>query len=345
MKTLEHKRVLFLCPRFYTYTELLINCLSELGLDVTFYENKMFPSDLNCSINKISSCLHKIKNPREKKQYEEKILEECKDKKFDILFSINAFIISENLVNSIKKINPKIKTILFLWDSLSYWKYSKTLHLFDKVYSFDHYDCKRYGLTYHPDFILGITPIIDHKYHYKVVHIGSVSIFSSHRIPILAKLKQICQNHRISNYITIVTNIGEEWERNKIKTLYKCITSNKYRVLLWRYLKYKDSDIFTNIKLPLSEVNQIENSAELIVDIPPLKQQGCTIRSLEALNRGQKVLTTNTSIEEEDFYDRDMIHIIKNNQYNIDDILEMPNKRINLNKLLLKNWCISILEG
>lgn len=342
---LEPKRILLICPRFYSYSDLIVNCLADLGYNVTFFENRMLPSDTKCSTNIMTSYLYKIKRPKEKEQYINEIIKKTQNQRFDILLSINAFIITEGFINSIKKLNPQIKTILFLWDSLIYWKYANVLRLFDKVYSFDHNDCDKYNLTYHPDFIIGSRQETKSENHYKIVHIGSVSIFSSHRIPILAKLKRLCKKQKIPNYITIVTNIGEDWEKSKIKTVYRCLTSRLHMILLWRYIRYKNSGIFTDKRLSLDEVNQIEYNAELIIDIPPLKQNGCTIRSLEALNRGQKILTTNESIVTDEFYDGDMIHILNNNKYDINKILAYPNKRIDLSKLLLKNWCASILNS
>lgn len=344
MNILTGKKILLICPLFYNYADLIINCLVDLGMEVTFYENKMFSTDLKCSTDKLGTIIRKVIKKNEKKIYQNKIIKECQNQNFDFLLSINGFSISKEIIQCVKKNNPKVKTILFLWDSLTYWKYSNILSWFDTVYSFDHNDCKKYNLKYHPDFILGLNESYEDEKKYDVVHIGSVSVFSSHRIPILAKIKKYCIENNISHYITIVSNITNEWRDNKLSMIYKLFSSHKYRLLLWRYYKYRNDGLYSNNKLPLREVERIEHNSNLIIDIPPVHQSGCTIRSLEALNRGNKLLTTNKSIIEDEFYDENMIYFFNYKKINIINILGYPNRRINLDKLKLKNWCKSILS-
>lgn len=345
MTNLSGKKIFLLCPIFYKYTDLIIKSLSDLGLEVTYYENKMFPTDLRCSIYKPGTILRKIFNNNIRKKYEIEIINGCQNKEFDFFLSINGFSVSEKIISCIKIRNPQIKTILFLWDSLKYWKYTNILSLFDTVYSFDHADCIKYNIKYHPDFIIGQHYNCNTKIKYDVVHIGSVSIFSSHRILLLAKIKEYCIKNNISHYITILTSIPDEWKNHKLFTIIKFLTSNQHRLLFWRYYRYKRLGIFTEKKIPLSEVDNIENSAKVIIDIPPLNQQGCTIRSLEALNRGQKILTTNKSILLDEFFNENMIHIFDPNNINLHKIFNCPTERINLEELKLRNWCISILKG
>lgn len=345
------KSILFIAPIFHDYTRLIIEGLEKLDYDVTFLENKMFPSDPNCTTWKFNAYLNKIKHPKEKEEYVQKMKTKIKDINFEILFVINGFSITKDLIKYIELHNPGIKKTIFFWDSFCYWQYNNIIDLFDYKWSFDHHDCKTYrleGLKYHPDFIVGDSSLKSNNLNenFDIVHIGSVNVFSISRIKILAQIKKYCDQNNINNYIKIFFNEKKLFRNHKKRVFLQLLTSHRYRKLYYYYWKYRNSGIFLDDVLPYKEVVNIESNAKAIIDIPLEKQCGCTIRSLETINRNQKLITTNFSIVQDRFYDNNNILIIQNKKHwPIKQFLANRNEGIDIKYLLIENWCKSILNS
>ena len=344
----QGKTILLLCPNFYDYKELIMKELEKLGAKVIYVENKMFPEDWRCCTFLPISLVKYCKNPKYKTNYIRDILKLVEGVNIDHLFAINGFCVTKNLISKLKKQNPQIKTSLFLWDSLCYWKYSHIIALFDYKFSFDHNDCCRYanlGLKYLPDFFIGDKT--DTKYYYDVVHIGSVSVFSADRIKILNEIQNECDAKGLKSYIRVVTKLPVDMRENIFRHFLYFFFSCKHRKLYYYLYKYRDSKILTNDHLGIEEVHKIESSSRVVIDIPPSKQMGLTIRSLEALNRGQKLITTNNGIQLDSFYNSNNVFIINSNSTpKIDkSFINKPVEKINIDYLHISKWVKIILCG
>lgn len=347
-----NKRILFIAPKFHSYTLLIITCLKNLGYDVTFIENKMFRSDIRCSTWPIYSILYKLKHRKEKSKYTNLILEQINNKQFDVLFVINGFSITKKLMEGIERRNPGIKKILYLWDSLCYWKYSNILKLFDSIWSFDIKDCCKYSkfkIKYSSNFYIGDKinkSDSSSRNVFDIVHIGSINIYSYHRIKILMTLKRYCVENNISNYIKLVFNPYKNGKLNWRHIILTSMTSLKYLKLYYYFFLYRKSDIFSTNTIEYKKVNEIESNAKVIVDIPLKKQNGCTIRSLEAIARGQKLITTGDFIKNLDFYKSSNIFILNETNYlYIKDFIKIPSRHIEINKYNLENWCKNLINN
>lgn len=343
---LKGKNILLLCPNFYIYRNIIVEQLEQKGAHIIFYENKMLPEDWRCSTTPVISCVKYLLNPNSKKNYINNILDSIKNIDIDILFCINGFCVTKDLINILKQRNCKLVTTLFLWDSLTYWKYSNILEWFDYKFSFDHHDCKAYknkGLKYYPDFFINSEPLKEMKYD--VVHIGSISIFSIDRIKILSEIYKECNEKGLNSYIKIVTKLPKRLKEHNIKTIILFIFNRRYRKLFYYLHKYRKDPIFLDKPLDLKTVNEIESSSKIIIDIPPTKQNGATIRSLEAINRGQKLLTTNKSILLDKFYSPNNIGIIDKNKKNKIDcnFIDKETDKFDINYLYISNWLDYIL--
>lgn len=349
--SLKGKRILALLPVFHQYSDYIVRELKDLGAEVDYFENKMFPSDWRCSIDRWRGLYKRARLGNEKNLYINKILKETNQKQYDYFLAINGFCITKDLIKGIRNNSPHVKCILYLWDSLIYWRYSNIIPLFDIAYSFDHEDCKKYSnLRYHPNFIVNDTHASTNKEssQYDVVHIGSINRFCSHRIEILSKIKSKLEEQNISHYIKIYYN-DIHLRQNLRNHFSKCISillSPNERRFQRIVKKYKNCDIFTNQIIPYSKVVELESNAKAIIDIPLEKQNGNTLRSLETIYRGKILYTTNKSILEDSFYNPQTIFIIgKDTTPNFSLINSMNGERnANISQLLLPNWLTSIFS-
>ena len=86
-------------------------------------------------------------------KHHKKILLETKNEKFDFVFFIQIHFISvDMLLNYIKQFS-EARFILYNWDSIEQHNYTPYIDYFDKVYSFDREDTKKFtNITYLPLF-------------------------------------------------------------------------------------------------------------------------------------------------------------------------------------------------
>lgn len=246
-----------------------------------------------------------------KKYYNDIILNELKNiEKIDTVIYIKADFLSPK---TIKKINDKSKKSVFLIsDSINrYPETKKILYLFDKVFSFEKKDCKKYNLSFKTNFIYNYSDKTPTEFKYKVFNISSFD----KRFP-------------------IIKNIAEALYKLKVKSKIMIFTSREPE---FPYLEY--------IKKPLtiSEANDLTKQSEIILDVHRNKQQGLSFRVFESLGLHKKLITTNKDIVNYDFYDPQNILVIENTDHIVipETFLETPYHRISkdiLDKYLVENW-------
>lgn len=347
LTSIEGKTILFICPAFYEYKDKLVEALNNAGAEVICIENKMHKEDWRCSMNYLTSFLFFLINPFYKAKYVNEILHLVGGKRIDVLFVINGFSINNKLIKHIKLINPDVITYLFLWDSLCYWKYSNIIKYFDIKYSFDHGDCERYahlGLKYHPDFYID-PGVVEVPVKYDLVHIGALHQFASDRLRYLSSVVSFAEKNNLSYYIMLYVPL---LSGNRLKRLMHWmvnICGGRNFLRYWKELrKYKSEKFIAHEKLSLQEVFDIESSARCIIDMPPSLQKGCTIRSLQALALGKKLITSNESIRQDSFYDSRNVLILNKQGTNLNtEFLKDSFTGCDISTLKIENWIKSIL--
>ncbi|HBH82876.1 MAG TPA: hypothetical protein DDY34_03585, partial [Bacteroidales bacterium] len=142
-------RILLISPAFYGFEYEIQVALRELGYDVSWIDNKELPLDYHGTGSKLK-ILRRIYFllflPHIR--YLRKELNNLKDTRFDILFSINCHIICPYLFRALIKKNAGIRSILFLWDSSSMYSWEKEMKYFNEVYTFDPFDSRKMKIRY-----------------------------------------------------------------------------------------------------------------------------------------------------------------------------------------------------
>ena len=210
--------------------------------------------------------------------YIEKIIRRTKD--IDTVFLIYGpnSSLTEKHICQIEKLHPSAAFVLYLWDA---WyridKKDMLLTHFKNIYSFDTEDCMKYGFKHRPLFystppVIGKAP--------KIYDISNVGVGHSNRLESLSKIKKICIDNGIKYYFHLV------------------IGTRIYYV--WKYFKKNQCSFYMDIiakdALPYSEYLRVVDSSKAIIDFPHPTQCGLTMRTIEALSRGVKVVTSNKYI-------------------------------------------------
>lgn len=338
---MKGKTILLMIYPFYDYADRIKEELEKQGAKVLLIYNPWPKESFRYSTNWILTLIYRLKNPFFRTNITNNIIKQISHQQIDILFVIGGFCAKKRLIFYLKKKNPNINTRIFFWDSFCYWKISKQRKWFDKSFSFDPVDCRKYpDLIYQPDFYIG-SHVDSCEKKYDISHIGASHIFAYNRIPILLKLKKDLDEKRLNSYLAVVEIRNPESLKFKMLALTSC-KWKKYWCLVRKY-KRTYSIVFDQ-RIPYEEVVNIESTSHCIIDIPPSKQAGITIRALEAIAAGKKLITTNRYIKEQKFYCSENIAILDPENPQIDiDFIHSKAKRVNIEYLRLDNWLKTIL--
>ncbi len=307
--SLRNKSVLFFCYPFRGYNKFIIDSLEEMGALVTYYSDspdyklfRIMPSQVKNYIIK---------------KYNKYILDKIRYNKYDYIFVIKGTYISNAFLKELKILNPNGKFLLYLWDSLKNYDYSNKISSFDKVFSFDRNDCKQLNtVTYLPLFF--ISQFKDNQNNIKkrndLFFIGGGL---SYRKPFLERL---------------VKNLNDP----ELKCLF-------YFPSFKNYLRtfFSKENHFRYLRKPIPHVKFINEflSSKAVVDIPSPNQAGLTMRTLEVLGSGIKLITTNEGIVQEPFYDDNNILVVsRENPIVPKDFLNSKSSKIDMSDYSLKSF-------
>ncbi|MGD0756528.1 MAG: hypothetical protein ABR927_15860 [Bacteroidales bacterium] len=306
-------RVLLITPEFYGIEKSIKSVLEQSGYEVSWFENKILPFDYHGSKSKFR-LLRKIYFLLFLPQfwYLRKELKKFEDIKFDILFAVNAHVVSPYLFRKLKSKNPGLHSVLYLWDSFSMYNWTKELKLFNKVYTFDAADSIKYQIDYKPNFYIKNNYNAIRENEYDLFFVGK---FSPGRISVIDKIvnlpdidkikyfvklwpayKIFFHNHFIYNFFKAF-NFKSPWVKN-FKINFEAVEGVIHR------------EYFLVESLNYQEIQSLLLSSNVILDLPYQFQTGYTHRLIEALANGKKVITTNPDIRKESFYKSEQIQVI-----------------------------------
>lgn len=228
----------------------------------------------------------------------------------DTSIYIKADFLSKKTINAINAKSKK--SVLIISDSINRYPKTKTiLQLFDKVFSFEKKDCKKYHLQFKTNFIYKYIETKRSIYKHKVFNISSFD----RRFPVFEK-------------------IG------------KCLTEMKitYKIVIFTSKKENDPYLeFTRKPLSISEINEMIQDSEILLDIHRNEQQGLSFRVFESLGFQKKLITTNKDIVNYAFYDPKNIFVIEDiDQIDIPEsffktpYVQLPKELID--QYLIENW-------
>jgi len=347
---LSGKRVLFICQKFYDYHEKILVRLKKAGAEVVFFENKMFKEDPVLHPNDLLSTTLKLFNPNYKKNYQNSILSETINVKFDILFCLGGGAITNDFVDQIRQQNEGIKTMIYFWDSFKIWPFQFLISAFDEVYSFDRQDCETYKIKYLPLFYS--EDDIDLPSHNKrdidILYVGSVNPVSANRLKVLANIHNQCKQQNISCVLYL---FSRQLNNNIIKrsiNAIRCLADRNYRIFFSTLKEYNIKYKFVyNIPLNNGQLKSYLYRAKCVIDITVPGQIGITMRSIETLHMGCKLITTNLSIKQESFFNEKWIKVVNEDNLNLDIefLKSVPGEKICIDYLSLNNWLRTIIEN
>ncbi len=285
---MDKKRILFIGVGFHEYDTYIIEHLKK-EYDVWYLNSNSFKQK-----HPYLLWLTSLFSKRKAKEITEKgitsFIESTKSCNFDLVFIISCVNVSQNHLNSLKRYHPKAKFVLYLWDEWEYRKLSLSFikENFNEVYSFDSEDCRKYGFKLRPLFYIG-----NNRPKLKDYDVCFVGNQHSNRLETMHELKKQCQKNSLK-YRFVVTMTISVYLRNMLRSI------EEFR---------SDKDILHQGAISYAEYEKIISNSKTVVDIHRPTQSGLTMRTIESLASGSKVLTTNKHILEYKNIPSDMYYV------------------------------------
>lgn len=306
-------KILFIAPEIYSLHKPIIQELQNQGNEVDFISDTMFPHDNGFvsknTIKKITDYFLYNTDKTEEKHW--KTLFESHSlyhKRYDVCLCINACSIGKFFIKNIRANNPGIKLVLYLWDNLQFFDFKRNFKYFDKVYTFDYDDSlNNREVKFLPLYWFPVdtpeSPIYD------------ISLIGSHhddRLRIAEKIAKQLDKNGINYFFKVVCASNAKWSPALVKAYLRA--KIKGDILSMRDIKIlvgkETHPLICHNHYSIEDMNRIISLSKCVLDTDRPTQSGLTIRFMWALGQGKKIITTNSSIKQMPFYDKDRILVI-----------------------------------
>lgn len=294
------KRILFFSISFFGYQNEITNKLIELGAKVDYFDERPKNTFWYKALIRINKNL--VKNRID--NYYQKIIDQIKDNRYDYVFFIKGEVVTPKILKILKENQSTAKFILYLWDSIDHRESVQQLFpFFNKILSFDLLDTrKNSALHFRPLFYLDAykeIPLIKDNPKYDVTFIGTAH---PDRYPVLIKVKQFCAVNNLKSFFFIYL---QDW---KVFYIWKIFS---------KAFKNAKKEDFEFESIGKDKVKKIMNESRCVLDVEKSNQSGLTMRTLEVLGSKRKLITTNTTIVDYDFFNERNILVIDRENPNI----------------------------
>jgi hypothetical protein len=211
--------------------------------------------------------------------------------------------------------------ISYIYDSCTRFPIDHLLKdIFDKVFSFDLFDCKKYNFTFITNYIY-------------------------------LEKRELKDTDKIKNKVFIILSIDERFTfLNKLANYFTANSISFKFIMVGKKAPKATNPNILFIKKPLylkAIREELENS-EIFLDLIRHGHNGLSFRIFEAMAMQRKIITTNKSIEKYDFYNPNNILILDKNNINIDSSFlntpYIPLKENIYNKYTINQWVETVFD-
>jgi hypothetical protein len=290
MKRLDGQRVLLVMPRFFGYERDIRAEIERRGAVVDWLPDRPFDTPAMKALTRLRPGWVL---PAADRLYE-KLLTGFGAARYNTVLVVNGQTLSQRTLQRLRMAYPDARMVLYMWDSIANRAHVlDNLTLFDRVCSFDQDDVTRYGLNLRPlfygrGFAASAAPAAAHY------HISFVGTAHTDRFAVVSRLRS-----------TLTSATSAYW--------YLYLQAPwVYHYYHWTRPDMRGAAITDFQFQPLDKpsVQSIFAASHAILDIEHPDQIGLTMRTLETLGSGKKLVTTNARIREYDCFSEENIHVV-----------------------------------
>lgn len=275
----KNQRLLYIGVGFHNYDELIVKELSA-RYDVEYINSKEF-DQRHRVLYKLG---RKWCNPLLEKKCANLIRKRIEEKAngIDRLFVIKGEHLTTELLTFIKESNNIQKSVLYLWDKwTAHDNLEEIVPLFDDIYSFDTKDCAEKGVKLRPLFYF--EDKIKQNAN-KSIDVSFIGNNHTGRYELLKRVKRICKESGLKYKFCLL--IG------KIEYL----KFKKFPFMRSKYAR-EDAEMYYESGVSYEEYVDIISKSRFVLDVPYEGQCGLTMRTIESLAMGVRLITTNEYIQ------------------------------------------------
>jgi len=292
--SLKSKSILLISPSFFGYELAIKEKLTQMGAHVTLFDDR--PS--NSLVSKGLIRIHKKLMEIDTLKYYSKIICLIENQKFDIIFLLNPEALPISFLEMCKVKWSQALYVMYMWDAIRNRKHTLDyVPLCDRVFTFDMDDAITHHLLFKPLFYLDIYSSIRQNNHHLKYDVCFLGTLHSDRYAIAKQVKDWCTHHKLSCffYFFMQSRVLHYFNQFKTKGVMAPMSEVSFE------------------KLTASQILEIVTASKVILDIHHPKQTGLTMRTLETIGAGKKLITTNHKIREYNFYREENITVIDRN--------------------------------
>lgn len=312
-------RVLYIGLDYYHYPKMICQEMENIGYEVDFY-----PIEPRSFFYKASRYLAKKSYKDNLDKYHQKIIKQTRATHYEKVFFITSHFMSIENLEALKKVHSAAQFIAYHWDNISQYNYLKTIPFFEKVYSFDRDDCEKHGFNYLPLFASGNYSKVIQDNVLPNVDIYTVgSIVQPERYILVNEFREFCMENNITFYF------------------YLKVTPVTFLRLLMKGIIPKNVS-FTSINT--KKLQSVIARSRAVLDVTNHKQSGLTMRVIENIYIGKKVVTTNENIKFESFYSSKQVFILPVEKFDVfQSFLENEYIPMKFSELSINSWIKKVL--
>lgn len=299
MSHADFPRMLLIAPRFFGYENDIVAELTRQGLQVDMLPDRPFDSPFTKAVMRFRPEL--VGGRRAFDRFFAERLAALGRSDYALVLVIQGEGVTAQTLTQLRHAYPRARLVFYTWDSIENKPFSKSnLTLYDRCSTFDPIDAAKYGMAFRPLFYsAGFDRPPESSFQYDLSFIGTIH----------------SDRYRIIRSLTAQLPPGTQ------SFLYLYLQAPwMYDVRRWftDTLPGARRDEFRFAPLGKDVVQATFFSSRAVLDIEHPQQHGATMRTMEALGSHRKMITTNASLRDYDFFNSHNIQIIDRREPRMD---------------------------
>lgn len=285
-------RLLVICPPFFGYDRAIAAAAEAAGYAVTLMDARASTSAAYKIGLKLAPGLTRAATAR---TMAARLADLPDPAGIDTVLLVKGDGMTVEAVRQLRQIAPRARVVAYLWDSLDNMRgMGPALALADRVFSFDRGDCAGFGWSYQPLFAR---------------RTASAGASASQPKPLwdwsfIGSLHS--DRHRVLRAL-VADNPGLRWfvhcyVQNRIVRLFRAISD--------RGVLGAGPPPLSMQVLDYARYAEVTAQSRAVVDIEHPAQTGLTMRTIETLIGGKKLITTNAAVRDSDLFHPDRVAVI-----------------------------------
>jgi hypothetical protein len=297
---LRGRKILVISPRFFGYERRIVDNMVSRGATVEWLDERPGNSTALKALTRLSPS---AMAPLARRHYG-RALARMAGRQFDDILLVNPESSTPDTIRRFRSQFAGSRLLLYMWDSFGNKPRSDPrafVGLFDRALTFDPVDAEQYGISFRPLFYSEEPePQAVSGQEFAFSFIGTIH---SDRYRVLRAMCRQADEAGLRYFV------------------YPFLQS---RLVYWRFRFTKGefrgtrpADFhFDGMAYP--DVLRVMRSSTAIIDVEHPRQRGLTMRTLEVLGSGRKLVTTNPHIRSYPFFSEDRIWLLDRRELKVD---------------------------